>query len=486
MTKPRSMRRSMDVLGGLRAGLMGAVSAVALIAAAGSVPMVVGASASAAVSAVSAEDPLDQLILKGGRVIEGVILSETADEVRMKVIVAGISAPATYKKAEILEIVRAARGEEAEADSGSSLASDSGIPAVEPMISSSMTAPSVYMIHLEGQFGRDISPTPVRDAVEKARKEQPDFLVVYLNNDWSFFGGEIPDDYQVAFDWFSVADKIEPIFTKEIELNWEKQPEVIFWVRNAMGGAAFLPFMADKIYMHPEGRIGGIGTLEQMFEGVGDEVVRQKQRSLRLARAQGLAIAGGYDYRLVDAMARRSYVLSYDPTTGELLERMPENPGEIVLTDDGKDDRADTMRQLVTGDGDDVLTLKPKEAIQIGVSAGTAKDEEELLELLGILRNHRMIESRSDQILESWADRVDRAERQIPRLWEDYNEVPGGGDPNEQRRAIGRRISILKEMQNLYRRYGEAFNPMGGGVPNISNLELRIEQHEIELLLIND
>lgn len=490
MSKPRSMRRSMDVLGALRAGLMGTVSAVALIAAAGAVPVVAGSSAVAAVSAQSAEDPLDQLILKGGRIIEGVILSETSDEVRMKVIVAGISAPATYKKSEIVEIVRAARGEdagaEAGADDGAALASDSGIPAVEPMISASQTAPSVYMIHLEGQFGRDISPTPVRDAVEKARKEQPDFLVVYLNNDWSFFGGEIPDDYQVAFDWFSVADKIEPIFTKEIELNWEKQPEVIFWVRNAMGGAAFLPFLADKIYMHPEGRIGGIGTLEQMFDGVGDEVVRQKQRSLRLARAQGLAIAGGYDYRLVDAMARRSYVLSYDPTTGELLERMPENPGEIVLTDDGEDDRGDTMRQLVTGEGDDVLTLKPKEAIQIGVSAGTAKDEEELLELLGILRNHRMIKSRSDQILESWADRVDRAERQIPRLWEDYNEVQGGGDPNEQRRAIGQRISILEEMQNLYRRYGEAFNPMGGGVPNIADLELRIEQHRIELLLIND
>lgn len=488
--RPRSMGMLGGVLGGVRSGLVGMISAAALVAVVGSIP-IAATPASAAVSAASFErvdEELDQLILRGGRVIEGEILSETADEVRMKVIVAGISAPATYKKADIVEIVRADRvGHDAGSGEGDAvMASDSELPAIEPMISASETAPSVYVIHLEGQFGRDISPTPVRDAVEAARKEQPDFLIVYLNNDWSFFGGEIPDDYQVAFDWFSVADKIEPIFTKEIEFNWEKQPEVIFWVRNAMGGAAFLPFMADKIYMHPEGRIGGIGTLEQMFEGVGDEIVRQKQRSLRLARAQGLAIAGGYDYRLIDAMARRSYVLSYDPTTGELLERMPENPGEIVLTDDGEDDRADTMRQLVTGDGDDVLTLKAKEAIQIGVSSGTASDEEELLELLGILRNHRMIKNRSDRILESWSDRVDRAERQIPRLWDDYNQVQGGGTPAEQRRAIGQRISILEEMQNLYRRYGEAFNPMRGGVPNITDLELRIEQHRIDLLLIND
>ncbi|MBZ0171734.1 MAG: hypothetical protein K8E66_05085, partial [Phycisphaerales bacterium] len=290
---------------------------------------------------------------------------------------------------------------------------------------------------------------------------------------------------QDNFDWFMVAEKLVPIFTHEIDLNWDKQPHLVYWVRNAMGGAAFLPFVADEIYMHPEGRIGGIGTLEQMFEGVGDEVVRQKQRSLRLGMAQGLAIEGGYDYRLITAMARRSYVLSYD-IYGNLYERGVENPNELALTDDGEGKNADTMRQLVTGEGNDVLTIKPEMGLKLGVSKGTAGDLDELLEHLGILRNHNMIKGRSTQIVENWGKNVSRAERKIPRLWRDYAEVPMGGNPDEQRRGISRRISILEDMQDLFRRYGEAFNPFGGGVPAVNNFDLMIEELKIQLMLIED
>jgi hypothetical protein len=237
--------------------------------------------------------------------------------------------------------------------------------------------------------------------------------------------------------------------------------------------------------MHPEGRIGGIGTLEQMFEGTGDEVVRQKQRSLRLARAQGLAIAGGYDYRLITAMARRSYVACYD-IYGNIYERPVENPGEETLTDDGEGENRDTMRQLVTGEGDDVLTLKADTALKLGVSSGTARDEEELLEHLGILRNHVMLEGRSDRIIRNWRRDVERAEREIPRLWEEHNEVQVGGTAREQRQALSRRISILEEIQNLYRRYGEAFNPFAGGVPEMNQIDLMIEEIRLQIMLLND
>ncbi len=469
---------------GLGRAALAALAGMSLLAG----PIGVSAPASSAWAGESMKE-LDRLILKNGRVIEGEILSETESEIRMNIVVAGIRAPATYSKSDILEIVRAERGEATGGEGVGAEAGGSGggsIPAVEksPSISASSDAPTVYMITLDGLFGRDITASPVREAVEAAKREQPDFLIIKLDNTWGEFGRELPNDAQTSFDWFDVADQIEPILTREIELNWEKQPYVVFWVRNAMGGAAFLPFLADEIYFHPEGRMGGIGTLEQMFEGVGDEVVRQKQRSLRLARAQGLAIAGGYDYRLVIAMARRSYVLSYD-IAGNIYERMPE-AGEFVLTDDGKDTRQDTMRQLVTGEGDDVLTLRADTAFMLGVSKGTARDLDELLEHLGILRNHVMLEGRSDQILDSWSSNVARARRQVPRLWEEFNGVQGGGTPREQRQAIGQRIRILEEMQNLYRRYGEGFDPFGAGMPNIADLDLRIEQLKLELMLLDD
>lgn len=472
-------RHCSSILAAMTAVLGGTILAAAPLA------LPLGAVSSVCAMDSTAQEELDKLVLRNGRVIEGRVLSETAESVRFEVIVGTMRAAQTYKKDTILEIVRADRPAGAAEDAGEA-ADMADEEDKTPLISASTDALSVYVIELEGIFGRDIAPTPVRQAVEAARKEQPDFLVVYLNNDWSYFGGEIPSDYQDNFDWFMVAEKLVPIFTHEIDLNWEMQPTLVFWVRNAMGGAAFLPFVADKIYMHPEGRIGGVGTLEQMFEGTGDEVVRQKQRSLRLGMAQGVAIEGGYDYRLITAMARRSYVLCYDVHTREMFERMPQSTSERVLTDDGKGENKDTMRQLVTGEGDDVLTLTPDIALDVDVSSGTAADLDELLEHLGILRNHNMIEGRSTRILEQWKKSVTRAEREIPRLWEDYNEVQGGGDPAEQRRAISTRIRILKDIQNLYRRYGEAFNPFAGGVPAINNIDMMIEELEIQIMLIED
>jgi len=438
-------------------------------------------------AAVASELALDKLILSNGKIIEGEILSETATEVRFKVIVAGISAPATFKKSQIIKIVRGDADPAPDANdaddnraNADQTVDDDGV-----VISASTDAPRVYVINLKGRFGRAITPTPVRAAVQAARKAEPDFLIVHLDNAWEYRGGggvQLPDEIQGSFDEFTIADAIEPIFTKEIELEWEKQPHVVFWVGNAMGGAAFLPFLADEIYMEPDGRIGGIGTLEEMFEGVGDEVVRQKQRSLRLARAQGLAIANGYDYRFINALARRSYVLSYD-IYGNLYERMPENPNEFVLTDNGKGDNADTENQKVRGTGNDVLTLKADTSLKLGLSSGTAADMDELLELLGILRNHEMIEGRSDKILAAWSKNVDNSLRQMRSLYRDIEAVQVAGTPAEMRRALSSQISYLERIRGIFYKYGEAF---GGGVANITQIETQIEQIRIQILLLRD
>lgn len=444
------------------------------------------APAAAAVSAEASALALDKLVLRNGKIIEGEILSENSTEVRFNVIVAGISAPATFKKSQIIEIIRGDADPAPDADDRADSPIGEDTKSEAPLISASTDAPRVCVINLKGEFGKAISPTPVREAVQAARKEEPDFLIVHLDTQW-IIDNHIGQDYeQEVFDVFFVAQKLEPIFTKEIDREWEKVPHVVFWVGNAMGGAAFLPFMADEIYMEPDGRIGGIGTLEQMFEGRGDEIVRQKQRSLRLARAQGLAIANGYDYRLINALAQRSYVLSFNVDSGEMFERMPESTNEKLLTDDGKDDRIDSMNQLVRGTGNDVLTIKADIARQLGLSSGTASDLNELLELLGILRNHVMIEGKSDRILETWAKNVADAQARVRSLYREFNEVQVGGTPADARRALSTRKSILKRIQGLFRMYGESFDPFGEGIGNITNLETQIEEIDIQILLLRD
>ena len=76
---------------------------------------------------------------------------------------------------------------------------------------------------------------------------------------------------------------------------FKTKPRMVAWVNKATGGAAFFPFLFKEIYFTSDGKMGGLGALESMFGGVGDEAVRQKQRSLRLGRAKGLAAKGGHD-----------------------------------------------------------------------------------------------------------------------------------------------------------------------------------------------
>ncbi len=450
--------------------------------------------------------PLDELVLRNGRTVKGIITEETATAVKITVVYAGIEAPTSFSKTEILSIRRADR------DGDAAKAGDTPQEAQQPrsrrgqkddaVALSGDRAPSVYHMKLTGNLGSDIAVAPVRDALEMVGRADtdasgnpapPDYLIIELDRRWAdAFGFDLGDDVY-NFDEFSVAEGIVDLFTKEFPQRWSRMPHVVVWVKNAMGGAAFMPFIGDTIVFSPDGRMGGIGNLGHMFEGVGDEVVRQKQRSLRMARAQGLAIEGGYDYRLVTAMARMDYKLSYRFNGGvvELLEREPENPGEFLLTEDGTiRENTDTLRQRVDGTSNDVLTLREETARHLGVSSGTASTLDDVLNILGIYRDHRMLDNRSDQIMENWRTSLKRAERELPKMWQEYNEVQVGGNGREARQALGRRIRILEDMQATMKRFDggqpdwPSLNPRRVGVPGNEQLNVLIEQNRVQIIQV--
>src|SRR5690606_8060666 len=87
-------------------------------------------------------------------------------------------------------------------------------------------------------------------------------------------------DDQGEFEEYSIAEAIHPAFTSEMRAKWEKQPQVVFWVERAMSGMAFLPLVKNDIYFTSDGRMGGVGGLDELFGSMGDEVVRDKQKSL--------------------------------------------------------------------------------------------------------------------------------------------------------------------------------------------------------------
>lgn len=344
----------------------------------------------------------------------------------------------------------------------------------------------VYVLELKGQFGQEISQTPIRAAIADAKRHQPDYLIVVMDNDFSRMEGldQIADDEIGFFDQLFRAEDMDPIFTREIPM-WEKPPEVVFWVKKAMGGAAFLPLVCPNIYFSPEGKMGGVGGVEKMMKGAGDEVVIQKQLSLRLKHAEGMAITGGYPAELINAMSLDSYILSvgFDGDEPIFLERMPENNSEELLTDDGIDANADTDAAKARGEGNDVLTVNAEIARKLRVSKGTVATLDDLLFELGIARNHEVVKGRSEAVMKQWADGIADYRRDLTALFRDYEQIPiEGQTPRERNQQRGKKINRLEDMKRIVKKYEEAMNPRRYGLPAYEELELMISNLRTEML----
>lgn len=419
---------------------------------------------------------LDVVIFRNGRKVEGEILEENDSTIRIRVVMAGgLSAVTTYNKSDILAIERGAGTEAASKPANKPAAkADDAKPKVAP----STGKTKVYFATLKGEFGRDISQTPLREVVRDARNHQPDYLIFQIDNDFKIWGQE-RREFDHAFDQLWRAEELAPILTQEIrdDPEWKKKPQLVFWVKRAMGGAAFLPFIAPTIYFHPEGKMGGIGRLEQIFGGQGDKVVQEKQFSLRLGHAEGLAISGGHEPKLVRAMCRTEYVLSVSFIGGKPVY-FEDDSGDLLLTDDGQGENEDEDPFF----GNDVLTLNAQIAQQIGFSRGTVERLEDLLYDLGIARDYTLVEGRAERILKGWSETIENTERQLRRLTQEIADTPITGDYDQRSRARGFHIKTIREMKSLLERYKEALNPLNFANPPmpidnmITAMNLRLEE----------
>lgn len=437
-------------------------------------------------------DDEDVLVLKDTNIeIKGKIVEETDTKIKIKGTLHGISFEREYDKADIVSIKRAVKKDDA--DTSKATPTPGTNPGTTPAATPTKDQPKggeseankvkYYHLKLEGQFGVDVTQTPIRKAIKDAQNNSVDLIIVELNCTLHLPSGEkVPEDIAGAFDQIFRAEEITPIFVEEIPKQWTKKPRVVFWVREAMGGAALMPFICPEMYMSSEARIGGIGYLTELIKR-GDKVVQQKQYSLRLGHAQGWLISGGYDFRLINAMTVRDYVLSYKPTgDGPIyFERMPDPlQGEILLTDDGLDSNLDSVQDRVRGTGNDVLTFNAKLAKDLRVSKGTADTMSDLLFLLGIDRTGVEVKGRSDQIMTGWTREVVDAKKRLRTLLEDFAtatvNAPGGYDERKQYR--GAQISRLEQMKSIMKQYKEALDQFWMyeyGIPDEVSIQKQID-----------
>ncbi|MEM9066465.1 MAG: hypothetical protein AAGB51_13355 [Planctomycetota bacterium] len=459
----------------------------ALLAAVFALPLISPTGVPEAAAMVTMSDDaelLDEIVFRSGRILRGRIVDETNDRITFEGELNGIPLNTTYEKSTIAEI---RRGVAPAPEKAEPARSERQHPSVSPRSGGRESnarddgRTSVYLIELSGRFRSDVHEAPLRDALEDARDQQPDYLIVKIDTDWvelQFDEGnevEIPTNPDELF----YAEQIEPLFTEEIRDTWPKQPELVFWVKNAMGGSAFMPFFSETMFFHPEGRIGGLGYVDELFEG--DEMFNAKQISLRMGHAQGLLIARGYEPRLADALMREHTVLSYSIDGGEPVyhERMPESESEFLLTDDGDGPNEDTLAQAVRGQLNDTLTLDAETARRLRVSMGTVETLDDLLFELGVNRDYRLIDGKSERIMETWSRRVRRTIQDVPKMWEEYQQI-GQGRNATPAQLRGQRIRKLEQIKGALLRMQGAVPGPAVGVPSVAEIDQLIAQIRLQ------
>lgn len=458
---------------------------------------------------------VDVLIFKDGTRIEGTILSETDTEITVRISHANISTDMTYEKAKIAEIKRnTAKHDDSHSqgtlkiepkkDEPKKIEPKKPEPAkVEPkkddankegekkgevkypgtgpidsatgkiIASDGTEVPAgnmkVYVVDIRGSFGRNFTRTPIKQVMDEIVKVQPEVVVFRYDANFSDNGQGVSDFGQLgffgAFDQLETARELETLIIDRVNTSpeFKTKPRMVAWIRKAMGGAAFLPCAFPEMYFFSDGLHGGIGGLEAIFGDTGDYVVREKQRSLRLGRARGLAEKGGHNSIIIEAMARRDGWLCYKLEGGKaiLAAKKPDSPEWILLKDDGMGAHADTMQDVVRMNINDYLLLKADTAKIIGWSKGTADSLDDLLFRMNIERNYSVVRGQSTKYFVEWESAVSKAESEIVEFLDKFREVtvkqPAG--VKERNAARSQQIKILQDVNYRLEKYQEAINP---------------------------
>ena len=403
----------------------------------------------------------DRVTFQNGRVVEGEVLKETDTHITMRVFVGTLSTVTDYPKSDILLIERGAV--EAGAAPAASAPASTRAPAGAPAAAAPKDdAARVYLIELNGNFGSDVSQSPLQRSLDDAVASDPDVIILKMNT---------TQDERFGFQGIFRAEDM----TRLVEDYIRQGNRIVFWIQEATVGAAFLPFVSPEIYFTSEGRMGGIGTLQDF--SVGAKMVDEKLISAFFGHAEGVALTGGYAPEIVRAMGRMDYWLAVRMRGGQpefyLSTAKPSDQmlseGWIILSDDGKGPNKDTLEDLVRGRGNDVLNLNADWALRLRVSQGTYDRIEDLVFGLGLGSDYTLIDGRGQRVMDDWRTRLRSAEDRARRLFRDINEQPGN-----TRESIQLRMRYLRELRGILSQFAEVLDPGG---EQRSEIDTMIEDH---------
>ena len=289
---------------------------------------------------MAASASADRVVMKDGRVFEGVITKETRTSVTIDAVVANIPTTMPLSKRDIESI-----------EKGAAPAAPSGSPASAPERDSARdtrrerapsrdrrAAPSettrYIVIPIHGVFGEDIAPPGVADAIQFAARRGIDHVVFHIDS---------PGGYTWAADAIAEAMEAAP-----------DSMRLIAYIEDAISASIWVVFGCDEIFVAPGAAIGAAVTYSQ-DNTTGATEVDQKLNSALAAKIAGMAERKGVSGVIARAMflpEAEAYAVERAPGEYDIVDRHPGGRDGVM-----KIDGADT-----------VLTLTGEEAIKWGLA----------------------------------------------------------------------------------------------------------------------
>ncbi|MEZ6211005.1 MAG: hypothetical protein R3B46_07145 [Phycisphaerales bacterium] len=439
-----------------------------------------------------------ELVMTDGRVIKAQILSETATEYRvLAFLMEGFPAvETTYRKSAVQE-VRALESDAADsADTAPATKTNDDAKKNTSNAKDADKAAQIILTRVDGEIGFDFSPTPLRkfftlvdetfndldDRGDVVTDHRKDHIVIFYFNTQTYEAGGIDG-------LFSIMD-IKEILQDEMK----KGRRIVFWVERAVNGAAVLPMMSPEIFFTDNGDMLVTKDLDKFGQG-GDDVVIEKQISLRLGHAEGFPILGGYTDvgpQIVRAMLRSPYEFWYKKVGGKVIAINDPPPADdienwIQLSDDGKGENQDKLGEddNLFVIGNDRLWLDAARAYDLGIAKAICNTTDDIAFHLGVGRNYKlMLEDGGAEVFQRWSRELDRALRQIsqggngrPRgeLWKQFDKA---GELNGIQAQLGRRKNSLEKIVGILRKYQEVFDPEGQSIAQL-NVQIELLRQQI-------
>ncbi len=461
-------------------------------------PFAVPAATAISFTAQDAEDgdTEDMVIFTNGRIVRGDILEETDSTIIMNVRIGSMPEVRTvYEKSQILEINRDVPRESAGGGSGNEEAEGNNTDVIPEKntrgedINDDTTL--FYVADLKGIFEQDLTETPLRSLFQDIDRTFDDLVPVPSGSGGTAYRvDETTRDKHVVilkldastrsqgFDGLFAAERVTPVFKDELQ----KGRRIVFWVKNAAGGAAFVPWLSSEMYVTSDSVMGLAGDLDDF--DIGDEMVNMKQISLRMGHAEGMVVYGGYDrlgVAIIQAMARSRYWFAvrltgvepeYYISTQQPGPEIMDNPQWILLSDNGQGEYEDDPDAQLYGN--DTLVLRDDLLLKLGIADGVADSIEDIAMSMRVFRNYAVLENtNSKRILEGWSGDVRRAMTNFQRIFQEANNMQVGGGRDAIIAALGRQQRLLLQARGILNRYAEVMDIDG----NIrAEIDVMIEQ----------